>query len=74
MQKISPGTHYEAILSDRHKTPLRRDQYWLRQCPGAIRQQATTWANVSLDPCRHTAPTGHSKLIDLRIVLDKTDV
>ena len=31
---------------------------------GAVRQQAITWANVDLDPCRHMTSLGHNELIE----------
>ena len=43
-------------------TSLIISQHWFRQWLGAIRQQAITWANVDLDPCRHMTSLGHNEL------------
>ena len=37
-------------------------QHWFRLWLGAVRQQAITWANVDLVPCRHMASPGHNEL------------
>ena len=37
-------------------------QHWFRWWLGAVRQQAITWANVDLVPCRHKASPGYSEL------------
>ena len=38
------------------------NQHWFRKWLGAIRQQAITWSNVDLVPCRHMASSGHNEL------------
>ena len=35
---------------------------------GAVRQQAITWANIDLDPCRHMTSLGHN---ELTLILDR---
>ena len=45
-----------------HNTSLTVSQYRFREWLGVDRQQAITWANVDLDPCRHMASLGHSEL------------
>ena len=51
------------------KTPLRREQHWLRQwCYQATSHQQNQ------GPCCHTAPTGHNKLIHVHIVLGIADI
>ena len=37
-------------------------QNWFRWWLGAVRQQAITWANVVLDPCRHMTSIGYNEL------------
>ena len=39
------------------------DKSTLVQVPGAIRQQAITWANVDPDLCHHMVSLGHNELI-----------
>ena len=39
-----------------------KSTYWFRYWLGAVRQQAITWTNVDLDPCRHMASLGHNEL------------
>ena len=46
-----------------HKTSLIISQHWFRHWLGAVRQQAITWANVGVDPCRHLTSLGHNELI-----------
>ena len=36
---------------------------------GGVRQQAITWTNVDLDPCRHMASLGHNELTNLHQVM-----
>ena len=48
-----------------HGTSPMISQHWFRQWLGAVRQQAITWANVDLVPCRHMASSGHNELINL---------
>ena len=45
-----------------HKTLLTISQHCFRYWLGAVRQQAITWTNVVLDPCRHMASLGHNEL------------
>ena len=40
-------------------------QHWVRQWLGAVRQQATAWANVDSDLCHHMASLGHNELTHL---------
>ena len=42
--------------------PLIISQHWCRSWFSAIRQQATTWANVNLDVCNHIASLEHNEL------------
>ena len=37
-------------------------QHWFRKWPGAVRQQAITWASVDPDLCRQMASLGHNEL------------
>ena len=46
-----------------HRTLLMISQHWFRKWLGAVRQQATTWANVDPDLCHHMASLGHNGLI-----------
>ena len=46
-----------------HRTLLMISQHWFRWWLGAVRQQAITWANVDLVPCRHMASPGHNMFI-----------
>ena len=42
-----------------HGTSSMISQHWFKQWLGAVRQQAITWANVDLVPCRHIAWLRH---------------
>ena len=44
-----------------HITLLTMSQHWFRWWPGAVRQQAITWANVDPHPCRHMTLPGHNE-------------
>ena len=46
-----------------HRTLLMISQHWFRWWLGAVRQQASTWANVDSVPCRLMASLGHNMLI-----------
>ena len=43
-------------------TSLMTSQHWFRQWLGAVRQQAFTWTDVDLHPCRHMASLSHNEL------------
>ena len=45
-----------------HMTLLMISQHWFRWWLGAIRQQATIWANVDSVPCRLMVSLGHNEL------------
>ena len=55
-------------------TSLMISQHWFRQWLGAVRQQAITWANVDLVPCRHMASVGPSELMSKNKELDLWDI
>ena len=49
-----------------HGTLLMMSQHWFRYWLGAVRQQAITWTNVDIVPCRHMASPGHNELTLVR--------
>ena len=57
-----------------HWTSLMISQHWFRWWLGAVRQQAITWANVDLVPCRHMASPGHNELIYVLYTYIQTDM
>ena len=50
------------LLSKCRRTSLIRSQHWFMLWLGAVRQQATIWANIGPDLCRHVASLGHNVL------------
>ena len=55
--------------SEYHSTFLMISQRWFRKWPGALRQQATIWANVYTDLCRQMVSLGHSELTNFLLFL-----
>ena len=56
--------HTKLPSEEHHWTLVMIGQHWFRQWLGAVRQQAITWTNVDLDPCRHMASIGYKELIN----------
>ena len=51
-----PSDEYHWIL-------VMISQHWFRKWLGTVKQQAITWTNADLDPCRHMVSLGHNELI-----------
>ena len=64
------SSHHLMIVpsDDCHGTSPMISQHWFRWWFGAVRQQAITWTNVDLVPCRHMASPGHNDLTELYVI------